>query len=178
VILFAIIILRITFASKYIVKKPANYEMKHCHIIYSDARPKKKQENVEYSTMLKCEKLDIQGKPDFIFESNFSGHIIPVEIKSGNIKNEDFPHDGDVMQLAAYLAITEEEYGIKPKFGRLIYKDYMFDIKNTKALRQELEKRLCLMHEMLGGKLIDNNYDYVKCRFCICRGTVCEFCEK
>ncbi|MCI1959870.1 MAG: CRISPR-associated protein Cas4 [Clostridia bacterium] len=176
-LLAPIFIIRI-IAQKNITKRHSNFEMKHFHVIYSDARPKKKQEDIEYSTTLKCEKLDIQGKPDFIFESNYSNQIVPVEIKSGCIKDENFPHEGDLMQLAAYFAITEEEYKIRPKFGRLIYKDYMFDIKNTKALRRELEIKINVMREMLNGKPIDNNYDYAKCRYCICRGTVCEFCEK
>jgi len=152
--------------------------MPFCRMIYSDSKAGAEKENVEYGTILKCSKLDIQGKPDFVFESKVFKHIVPVEIKSGTIKDEAFPHEGDMMQLAAYFAIAEEEYGTRPKYGRLIYSDYMFDIKNTAKLRRQLEETVSQMRLMLDGQKFEIEADYVKCRYCVCRKTVCEFCEK
>ena len=51
-----------------IKKERVSFNIKGCRVIYSDTRPEKKDQNIEYSTLLKSDKYDIQGKPDFIFE--------------------------------------------------------------------------------------------------------------
>ena len=53
--------------------------------------------------------------------------LMPVEIKSGSIKSEPLPHMGDLMQLAAYFVILEEEYG-KSLWG--IIKEQLQTISN------------------------------------------------
>ena len=163
---------------KDIVKTKTSFKIPGYSLIYSDARPKNKKDNVEYGTLLKSESLDIQGKPDFIFESRFMKRIVPVEIKSGSIKDEEEPHFGDLMQLAAYFVIVEEKKRKKAKYGKLIYKDYMFKVYNTAKLRRELAGVLNDMRSMLNGKMIEAEGSFVKCRHCVCKMTVCEYCEK
>ena len=175
-VLTALIFLKLKFFRKEIKKEKTSFKLSGWTMIYSDARPDEKDDSVEYSTLLKSEELDVQGKPDFIFENK--NMLMPVEIKSGSIKDEPLPHIGDLMQLAAYFAILEEEYGKKIKYGRLMYKDYMFTVYNTRKLRKELVHVLKDMRSMLDGKKVKVKGDYLKCRHCVCNKTVCEFCEK
>ncbi len=141
-------------------------------IIYTDQKIGR-ENNVVKSRLLKSEKFGLQGKPDFIYKNIF-GKIIPVELKSGKIKDGNLPHIGDMMQLATYFIIIEEVYGKKPRFGNLIYKDYMFKIKNTKGIRKEVIKTVDRMNDMLNSGKGEASCEFVKCRYCLCKG-VCEF---
>lgn len=145
-------------------------------IIYTDQKEKSKSSNIKYGGILYSEKYDIQGKPDYIFKKILSRNLIPVELKSGTIKKSDIrPYEGDMMQLAAYFLIMEDVYKKNPKEGRLIYKNYMFIIKNTRKLRQKTRRILGDMREMLKTGEQDVHPSFVKCRYCICRETVCEY---
>ena len=66
--------------------------------------------------LLVSEEWDLQGKPDYIFKKWFRNQYIPLEIKSGKAK-EDWPHEGDLMQLLAYFILVEEAYGTRPPYG-------------------------------------------------------------
>lgn len=173
-----LILLRILFlCSKK--KRPSKLSMIGYKIVYTDQKEKTKLKGVDYGVILYSAKYDIQGKPDYIFKSVFGSNFVPVEIKSGLIKNEPMPHKGDFMQLAAYFLLIEDVYGVKPKFGMLIYKDYMFKIRNTARIRKEVLKQLHEMRQMLEtGKGRIPEPSFVKCRYCVCNHTVCKFCEK
>lgn len=120
----------------------------------------------------------LQGKPDYIFQSYFTGRLIPFEIKSGVCK-EDLPHEGDLMQLVAYFVILEEVYGKRPKFGKLVYANKTFKIRNTRTLRKELLRTLEEMRDMLDGHMPKAcETSYLKCRNCVCKHTVCEWYEE
>ncbi|MEG0502173.1 MAG: hypothetical protein RR525_08125 [Cellulosilyticaceae bacterium] len=124
--------------------------------------------------LLIAPKLDLQGKPDYIFKTWIRGGYIPLEIKSGVVK-EDEPHEGDLMQLVAYFLIIKEVYGKKPPYGKLVYKNKTFKVRNTLALRMTLKGHLRQMREMLKGRTdIEVETSYIKCRNCICQNTVCE----
>ena len=99
-----------------------------------------------------------------------------LEIKSGAIREEEMPHEGDLMQLCCYFYMASEEFGRKVKYGKIIYSDYMFEIKNTAKLRRKLKKTIIRMRKMLSGSREAAKPDYVKCRHCVCAGTVCEYC--
>lgn len=139
-------------------------------LIYSDTKSEKVSSNILYSR-----DYDLRGKPDYIFSKG--SKLIPVELKSGKIGGSATPREGDLMQLAAYFLIIESAYNIVPKYGLLIYKDYMFKIKNTKAIRNEVFYIIEEMRNMLDGEYVEANSSYPVCRYCICRGTVCEFCD-
>jgi CRISPR-associated exonuclease Cas4 len=103
--------------------------------------------------------------------------MIPVELKSGSLNGSGVPREGDLMQLVAYFIIIKDEFGNKPRQGRLIYGDTMFIVKNRWRLRRRLLKTLREMREMLenGRAAKEPEPEFVKCRHCICRETVCEF---
>lgn len=126
--------------------------------------------------LLKSDKYDLQGKPDYIFQTLISGAYIPVELKSTRLKEDQLiPHQGDLMQLAAYFLIIEDLYGKRPKEGRLIYKNRMFIIKNTRSLRRQLNGYLKEMRQMIKTGKGEADPSFPKCRNCVCRGTVCEW---
>lgn len=133
--------------------------------IYSDEKGTK---------LLVAPKVDLQGKPDYIFKTWFRRKYIPLEIKSGMLK-EDYPHEGDLMQLIAYFLIIEEVYGKKPPYGKLVYKNKTFKIRNTLALRMTLKRILRQMRGMLKENVnVCSEPSYIKCKNCICQYTVCE----
>lgn len=151
------------------MKKP-KHGILGAHIIYSDENGGK---------LLHSEKYELQGKPDYIFQTVLGRSYIPVELKSTTLKEGDHvPHEGDLMQLAAYFLIIEDVYGKRPKYGRLIYKNRMFIIKNTRALRKQVSGYLKEMRKMLKTGKGMAQPSFPKCRNCVCRGTVCEWYEE
>ncbi len=88
--------------------------------------------------------LRLVGKPDYLVETP-DGDIIPVEVKSGNAPAE--PWDGHVLQLAAYCLLVEEEYGKRPFYGILQYKDRAFAIDYTPELEDNLLNTLADMRD-------------------------------
>lgn len=159
------------------VKLPPKLPGAAYRLIYSDQKQiDKRQENVVYGTVLKSEKLEISGKPDYIYRHK-NGELMPVELKSGEIGEAVEPYLGDLMQLASYFAIVEEYFGEKPPGGLIIYKDYMFKIKNTARLRRALKSVLGDMRDMLKHGEANPAANFAKCKNCICNGTVCEYTD-
>ena len=145
-------------------------------LIYSDQKQIDRQDTVVYGTVLSCKKLDISGKPDYIYRHK-NGELLPVELKSSEIGDAEEPHPGDLMQLASYFAIIEDHFGEKPGAGLIIYKDYMFKIKNTARLRRTLRAVLAEMRGMLRHGEANPASSFVKCKNCVCNGTVCEYTD-
>jgi len=145
-------------------------------LIYSDQKQIDKKQDVVYGTVLTCEKLNISGKPDYIYRYK-NGELLPVELKSGEIGEAREPHLGDLMQLATYFAIIEEHFGEKPQAGLIIYKDHMFRIKNTARLKRALRSVLSDMRDMLKHGEANPAASFVKCKNCVCNGTVCEYTD-
>lgn len=143
-------------------------------IFYTDQK-EDRREGIIYSKILTSEKHQIQGKPDYIYANFKKNKMIPVEIKSGTIKNGE-PHRGDLFQLLSYFLIIEEVYGAKVKQGRLIYKNTMFIVKNTYSLRKQLLSEIDKMRDMLETEKISTRFEpsFAKCKHCICKNTVCE----
>lgn len=124
--------------------------------------------------LLVSETLDLQGKPDYIFMTWFRRNYIPFEIKSGKVK-EDEPHEGDLMQLLAYFVLIEEVYGKRPPYGKLVYSNKTFKVRNTIRHRMKLKNTLKEMQGMLKGHYTPcETQNYLKCKNCICQYTVCE----
>lgn len=106
-------------------------------IIYTDTGTWRANARVLHSA-----ELHLVGKPDYLVEQR-DGTIIPVEIKSGPAP--DTPWEGQVLQLAAYCRLVEENYGVRPPYGILQYKDQAFAIDYTGDLEADL---LGLLDEM------------------------------
>ncbi|MGL4345972.1 MAG: CRISPR-associated protein Cas4 [Cellulosilyticaceae bacterium] len=127
--------------------------------------------------LLVSDKYGLQGKPDFIFETLFTHRLVPFEIKSGQCKDTE-PHEGDLMQLVAYFVIIQEVYGKKPPFGKLVYQNKTFKVRNTLGLRHSLKDTVRQMHKMLEGhSSLQASPSFAKCRNCVCQKTVCEWEE-
>ena len=146
-------------------------------LIYSDQKSvNKEQDSAVYGLILTCESMGISGKPDYVYRHK-NGEILIVELKSGEIGEGIEPYNGDLMQLASYFAIAEEHFGEKPREGLIIYKDYMFKVKNTARLRRMLKSVLHEMRDMLKHGEANPAASFVKCKNCICKGTVCEYTD-
>lgn len=142
-------------------------------LIYADQKQNgKKEEN--FGKLLYSAAYELQGKPDYIYKKRFGRGIVPVELKSGKIGDDSLPHRGDLLQLAAYFLILEDVYKVRPRFGRLVYSDSMFVVKNTRGLRKEVLNTTKEMREMLIYGVGKANASFVTCRHCVCNGTVCE----
>lgn len=160
-----------------IKKKKSAFAIKGYKVFYQDSKSDK--DDVIESRLLSSQKYNVKGKPDYILKHYKYDLYIPIEIKSGKIGKSDKPHQGDFLQLITYFVIIEEEFGVSPKYGKLMYKDYMFIIKNQKKYRNELSKVLKQMRSMLKtGKCNSVNSSFNKCKHCLCNNTVCEVNKK
>ncbi|WP_317854528.1 CRISPR-associated protein Cas4 [Chakrabartyella piscis] len=155
-------------------KLPASQYVSGYTLFYADQKQKGKE---GFGKMLKSEKYDLRGKPDYIYRKRFGKMLMPVELKSGKIGDADVPHLGDLMQLCAYFLMIEDIYGVRPKEGRLVYADYMFLVQNTKKLRKEVLSLMEEMRNMLETGEGAANADFATCRYCVCNGVVCEHSE-
>ncbi len=144
-------------------------------LIYTDTRGDQYQD-VD-TGLLTSEHHGLRGKPDAIYATNNGRKLVVAELKSGTIGDNPEPHPGDFMQLCAYFLIIEEAYGIKPKHGLLIYNDYMFKVKNIRRLRQQVLSVVADMRKMAKTGSEEPKAEFAACRYCLCRGTVCEFIE-
>lgn len=156
-----------------IQKKKLKQTMFGYVLIYADQKGEKRKKNENFGKMLYAETYDLRGKPDYIFRRIGSRKIVPVELKSGCIGNAPVPHYGDYLQLAAYFLLLEDVYGVRPRFGLLKYQDHMFLIRNHRKVRQEVIQTMQKMRNMLSYGASEPKGNYIKCRHCICRGTVC-----
>lgn len=154
-------------------KLPSSNRFGGYTLIYADQKQGSKNEK-DFGKLLYSAEYELQGKPDYIFKKRFGKGIVPVELKSGSIGDDPLPHRGDLLQLGAYFLVLEDVYKIRPKFGRLVYQDYMFIVKNTRSIRKEVQRTTKEMREMLVYGVGKANPSFVTCRFCVCNGTVCE----
>ncbi|WP_405729188.1 CRISPR-associated protein Cas4 [Anaerotignum sp.] len=159
-----------------IQKLTARDDVRGYALIYADQKQGKKHEE-DFGKLLYSAKYELQGKPDYVFQSPILKKIVPVELKSGSIGEEELPHHGDLLQLGAYFLILEDVYGQKPPFGRIVYQDYMFEIKNTAKIRNEVLSTMKEMRDMLQYGAGKAKPSFATCRPCVCNGTVCQFSE-
>ena len=169
-------LLLIKNAKPKIQKLTARDDVRGYSLIYADQKQGKKHEE-DFGKLLYSAKYELQGKPDYIFQNPITKKIVPVELKSGSIDEEELPHHGDLLQLGAYFLILEDVYGQKPPFGRIVYQDYMFEIRNTAKIRNEVLSTMKEMRDMLQYGIGRAKPDFAHCRPCVCNGTVCEFSE-
>ena len=133
-------------------------------VVYADT------EGWEECRPLYAPRWRLAGKPDYLVR--VGGDTIPVEVKPG--RRAERPYDGDVLQLAAYCLLVEENEGRPPPHGLLRYRDRTFRIPYDAALRAHLTS---VMDEMRRGLLSDappcSHQDPVRCRHCGHR-TLCD----
>jgi len=164
------------YAAVSYVKKPVVIKKRlwlpGWRVVYAD---NKKYKNADGGSgkLLKSEKYFLQGKPDLIYKKN--NRYIPVELKSATVKKHGRPRESDVMQLAAYFMIIGETYGANIKYGYIVYDDCVFLVRNTRRLKKNLLTVICEMRKMLKTGSGTAEPDFVTCKNCVCRGTVCKW---
>lgn len=108
--------------------------------------------------------LCLVGKPDYLVEEG-DGMVIPVELKSGRAPDE--PREGHVLQLVAYCMLVETNFGIRPSYGILQYKDRAFAIDYTEALEDDFLDILAAMREDMFEPDVDRDHnDWRRCARC------------
>ena len=128
-------------------------------VIYADDGTWIRQQEPLYAPDLR-----LVGKPDYLVEEA-GGMIAPVELKSGRAPNR--PHEGHVMQLAAYCLLVNEVYGRRPAYGILQYRDRAFAIDYTIDLEEDLLDLLADMCEDMFESEIDRDHnDWGRCARC------------
>lgn len=135
-------------------------------VFYSDTETWRANNDVLHAAHLR-----LVGKPDYLVQQA-DGVIIPVEVKSARAPRR--PHEGQVLQLAAYCLLVEENYGVRPPYGILQYRDQAFAIDYSDDLEADL---LALLGEMRAARDEDDpepdHDDPRRCAACGLR-TVCE----
>lgn len=106
----------------------------------------------------------VAGKPDYLVKQR-DGSLIPVELKSGLAPAK--PHDGHLLQLAAYCLLVHEHFGKRPDYGVLQYRDQAFAVDYTVELEEDLLYLLAEMRETaaVGNPMRDHN-DWHRCNKC------------
>lgn len=141
-------------------------------LVYTDMYTENKREDITYGKILYSEKYDIQGKPDLIYRHRITGDLLVVEIKSGQT---DWPHNGDLLQVGAYMLIVEDIYSKAPKKAIISYKNKCFVVRNTHFLRRNVQETAGRMRQMLITGKEEANPSFANCRSCVCDQTVCEY---
>jgi CRISPR-associated exonuclease Cas4 len=80
----------------------------------------------------------LSGKPDYLVRER--RRVVPVEVKPGRRASE--PYESDILQLAAYCLLVDEEFGQRPRYGYLKYQQQVFRIEYSSALERELLQHL------------------------------------
>lgn len=159
-----------------IQKFPLRFRMGGYVLIYADQKQDGNGKE-QFGKVLFSEKYGLRGKPDYVFRRRLGRSIVPVEVKSGKIGDDTFPHQGDLLQLCAYFLLLEDVYDVRPKFGWLEYQDYMFFVRNTARARKEVLRTMRRMREMLQNGNGEAKADFATCRYCVCNGTVCPYAK-
>lgn len=116
------------------------------------------------NAVLHAARLRLVGKPDYLVEQR-DGSIIPVEVKSSLAPER--PWDGQVLQLAAYCVLVEENYGVRPPNGILQYRDQAIAIDFTGDLEADLLDVLDEMRAAAGDPDPEPDHDDPRrCRGC------------
>jgi CRISPR-associated exonuclease Cas4 len=143
-------------------RKRAELDLPPGNILYNDLGAWVPQQESLYS-----EELGLVGRPDYLVE-NRHGAIFPVEVKSSRAPVR--PHDGHVMQLAAYCLLVEEVFGIRPEYGILQYQDRAFAVEYSVELEEELLGVLVNMREeTFIGEPNRSHEEWLRCSNCSMR---------
>ena len=105
----------------------------------------------------------LTGKPDYLVEEK--GRLIPVEVKP--TASPSTPYRSHVLQLAAYCLLVEEEYGRRPPYGIIKYRDRAFAVDYTPQLQAQLLGTLADMRSRLSAADVPPSHaNPNRCRRC------------
>ncbi len=119
-------------------------------------------DDLKEAPLLKSEKYKIWGRPDLLIKAGKD--YIPIELKTGRVpRGPLFSH---IMQLTAYMLLTEENYGTPP-YGLLKYGDVVYRIDYDEDLKALLLKKVEEMRKTLETGEVHRNHKRVgKCLHC------------
>jgi len=119
-------------------------------VVYADTGAWQRCERPLFSA-----RYGLSGKPDYLVKER--GRMVPVEVKPG--RTAPAPYEGDILQLAAYCLLAEEEYGQAPRYGYLKYRQQLFRIEYTAALRARLLSELAGMRRTFAARDVPPSHD-------------------
>ncbi len=112
---------------------------------------------------LRSRQYGLSGKPDMLIRHG--GQLVPVEVKSGPAGSRPYP--SHVLQLAACCLLVGEEYGSRPQYGIIRYRDRQFEVPFTKELEDRLLRTMEEMRDTnLNGELPAGCENPRKCQHC------------
>jgi CRISPR-associated exonuclease Cas4 len=123
-------------------------------VIYTDTSSWGKVEKPLYNPELR-----LTGKPDYLVEHG--NEVIPVEVKSRS--SPQAPFDSHIYQLGAYCLLVEHEFGIRPKYGIIHYRNRTFAIDFTSALEDELKATILEMQEKTTRSQVNRSHENPHC---------------
>jgi CRISPR-associated exonuclease Cas4 len=127
-------------------------------VIYSDTSNWGKVEKPLFDPVLR-----ITGRPDYLVEHG--SRVIPVEVKSRN--SPTAPYDSHIYQLAAYCLLVEHEFGIRPNYGIIHYRNRTFAIDFTSSLEDAIKDTIREMQERTNRSQVDRSHENSRsCQHC------------
>jgi CRISPR-associated exonuclease Cas4 len=108
-------------------------------------------------TALNAPRHGLRGKPDYLLQTDDKA-IIPVEVKSSAAPSSGQPHDGHVLQLAAYFLLIEEALDETAPYGLIRYRNRTLRILNAPQLRARLLNTLRRMRAQLVATDVRRNH--------------------
>ena len=103
-------------------------------VVYTDTRGWGRPEKPLFSA-----RLQLTGKPDYLVQVD--GGYVPVEVKSGRAPAHG-AYPAHIYQLAAYCALVDEVYALRPAYGLIKYADKIVAVDYTANLERELDEIL------------------------------------
>jgi CRISPR-associated exonuclease Cas4 len=117
----------------------------------------------ECPTPLFSQRYLLAGKPDYIVARG--ERAIPVEVKPGRIAERPYP--SDVLQLAAYCLLIEENFDQTPPYGILKYATATFPVEYTPQLRRQLLATMeSMRRDLTTAEVAPNHHSHRRCDAC------------
>lgn len=105
----------------------------------------------------------LAGKPDYIVARG--DHLIPVEVKPRRVARR--PYLSDVLQLAAYCLLIEENFEQTPPYAILKYATQTFPVENGPQLRRQLLTTMeSMRRDLTNAEVAPNHHSPRRCRAC------------
>lgn len=126
-------------------------------VLTIDTHGREKHERMLYDPV-----FDLAGRPDYLIEHQ--GELVPVEAKSRRAPPQ--PYSSHVFQLAAYCRLVEVEYGRRPPYGVVKYRDRSIAVAYTAELEASLRQTLTEMRQWQSAAPDRSHASLKRCTSC------------
>jgi CRISPR-associated exonuclease Cas4 len=99
--------------------------------------------------------LRLTGKPDYLVMQG--DQVIPIEVKSRVAPRG--PYDSHIYQLAAYCLLVQQEYGNRPDYGIIHYRNQTYAVDFTPKLEESIKVTIREMQAQIRRSNIDRSHD-------------------